>query len=326
MNRLSWQLRDAALGYASRGIPVLPLHHPFPHHGNLQPVPDGHSCHVLRSGRDARVAIRAAASPPSTPSARWCRMGSRTPPVTEPGSWPGGLAIPRPTSAWPRPSLRRWTLTARRRTPSRNSPRPMAWRARGRWSAPAGGWGGTTTWPRPVSATLDPGTRACRLAGRGGYVVAPPSRHASGHPHRWVAGRDPDTPPVQVPAVLFERLQPGQLRRPTPAPVSGRRRRPRRPLRTGGPGRGAGPRRHRSDRPTQPPAVGVDLQPLQPGSHRRPDQREVDQGLLQAAERCGLLAEEPRQLAAPWPPAARSAWPIPAALPSPPAPNAPAPR
>src|SRR4029450_2975951 len=29
-------LRDAALGYASRGIPVLPLHYPLPHRGDLQ--------------------------------------------------------------------------------------------------------------------------------------------------------------------------------------------------------------------------------------------------------------------------------------------------
>jgi hypothetical protein len=38
MNR-SWQLRDAALGYASRGIPVLPLHYPLPHRSGFQPVP-----------------------------------------------------------------------------------------------------------------------------------------------------------------------------------------------------------------------------------------------------------------------------------------------
>ena len=38
MSRPSWQLRDAALGYASRGIPVLPLHYPLPHHSDLQPV------------------------------------------------------------------------------------------------------------------------------------------------------------------------------------------------------------------------------------------------------------------------------------------------
>ena len=29
-------MRDAALGYASRGIPVLPLHHPLPHRGDLR--------------------------------------------------------------------------------------------------------------------------------------------------------------------------------------------------------------------------------------------------------------------------------------------------
>ena len=34
MSRPGYVLRDAALGYASRGIPVLPLHHPVAHlHG-----------------------------------------------------------------------------------------------------------------------------------------------------------------------------------------------------------------------------------------------------------------------------------------------------
>jgi hypothetical protein len=35
MSRPNLGLRDAALGYASRGIPVLPLHHPSPHHRDL---------------------------------------------------------------------------------------------------------------------------------------------------------------------------------------------------------------------------------------------------------------------------------------------------
>ena len=38
MNRSSWLLRDAALGSASRGIPMLPLHYPLPHQPGLQPV------------------------------------------------------------------------------------------------------------------------------------------------------------------------------------------------------------------------------------------------------------------------------------------------
>jgi Bifunctional DNA primase/polymerase, N-terminal len=42
MSRRSLQLRDAALSYASRGIPVLPLHAPLPHRGDFQPVPGDH--------------------------------------------------------------------------------------------------------------------------------------------------------------------------------------------------------------------------------------------------------------------------------------------
>jgi hypothetical protein len=42
--------------------------------------------------------------------------------------------------------------------------------------------------------------------------------------------------------------------------------------------------------------------------------REVYQGLLQAAERCGLLTDEPARPMAPWPRAATSAWPTPTRL------------
>jgi hypothetical protein len=41
MSRPGFQLRDAALGYASRGILVLPLHYPLPHLRSARPVPDG---------------------------------------------------------------------------------------------------------------------------------------------------------------------------------------------------------------------------------------------------------------------------------------------
>jgi hypothetical protein len=36
MSRPNLMLRDAALGYASQGIPVLPLHYPLPHRSDLQ--------------------------------------------------------------------------------------------------------------------------------------------------------------------------------------------------------------------------------------------------------------------------------------------------
>jgi hypothetical protein len=37
MSRRRVAMRDAALGYASRGIPALPLHFPLPHHSDLSP-------------------------------------------------------------------------------------------------------------------------------------------------------------------------------------------------------------------------------------------------------------------------------------------------
>ena len=132
--------------------------------------------------------------------------------------------------------------------------------------------------------------------GRGGYVVAPPSCHASGHPYQWLAGRELDTPPGQVPLVLLERLQPRQLQRPT------------------GPDQlptaadGSGDRYARAALAEElarvaAAAVGRRNRQLWESTRNLYNlvatgaliEREVHQGLLDAAERCGLLAEEPRQ-------------------------------
>jgi hypothetical protein len=73
VSRPCWQLRDAALGYASRGIPVLPLHYPLPHHGDLQ-------------------AITGDQQPPS-PAAR-TRCSCRDPSCGQPGKHPLGTLVP----------------------------------------------------------------------------------------------------------------------------------------------------------------------------------------------------------------------------------------
>jgi hypothetical protein len=132
--------------------------------------------------------------------------------------------------------------------------------------------------------------------GRGGYVVAPPSRHARGHPYRWLPGRDLEVPPGEVPGVLLERLQPRQHRRPADA------------VELAAAGEASGDRYVRAALVEE--LARVAAAPL--GQRNRQlwestrnlynlvatgalDQREVDQGLLAAAERTGLLAEEPRQ-------------------------------
>ena len=92
MSRPNWLLRDAALGYASRDIPVLPLHYPLPHRGDLQALTDDQQLPspAVRTGcscRDPR------GQPGKHPWAAWSPMGSRTPPVTGPDP---GLVDPPP--------------------------------------------------------------------------------------------------------------------------------------------------------------------------------------------------------------------------------------
>jgi hypothetical protein len=132
--------------------------------------------------------------------------------------------------------------------------------------------------------------------GRGGLVVAPPSRHASGHPYHWVDGRDLRTPPGPVPVLLLDRLRPRQLQRPTgfvQLPAAGD---------------GPGDRYVRAALAEELARVAgapVGQRNRQLWESTRNlynlvatgalDHHQVDQGLLDAAERCGLLAEEPRQ-------------------------------
>jgi hypothetical protein len=294
MSRPRWQLRDAALGYASRGIPVLPLHYPLPHHGDLQPVTgdqqpavrSGCSCRDPRCGQPAKHplgslvphGVKDATCNRARILAWWTRhpqaniglaCGHRFDVLDVDGS-AGAQAIR--------------TLAAEH---GLHSSGPLV-RTGGGWHfylAPAG-----------LGNAHPAGLTQVDWRGRGGYVVAPPSRHASGHPYQWVLGRDLDTPPGPVPEVLLERLQPRSLQRPrAPAQLSAVADDP-------------------SDRYARA-ALAKELARVAtaPVGHRNRqlwestrnlynlvaagalNPREVDQGLLEAAERCGLLGEEPRQ-------------------------------
>jgi hypothetical protein len=115
-------------------------------------------------------------------------------------------------------------------------------------------------------------------------------------PTQWAPGRDLDTPPGQVPAVLLERLQPHQRQRP-PGPVQ-----------LPAVADGLGDRYARAalaEELTRVATAPKGQRNRQLGESTRNlynlvatgalNHREVDQGLVTAAEQCGLLAEEPRQ-------------------------------
>jgi Bifunctional DNA primase/polymerase, N-terminal len=298
VSRHSWQLRDAALGYASRGIPVLPVHYPLPHHSDLQPLTDG------------RPMVSSAPSP---------SCSCRDPGCGQPAKHPLGSLVPHGVKdattnrarvlAW-------WT-----RHPQANiglatghtfdvldidgpegeqAIRALAVTHGLHGSGPlvrtgGGGWHFYLT-PTGLGNVRPQDLEHVDWRGRDGYVVAPPSRHASGHPYQWVLGRDLGSSPGRVPAVLRERLQPRHLQRP-PSPVQ-------LPAIAHGPGDryaraalveelarvAAAPKGQRNRQLWESTRNLYNL--VATGAL---DPHQVDHELLAAAERCGLLDEEPRQ-------------------------------
>jgi hypothetical protein len=132
--------------------------------------------------------------------------------------------------------------------------------------------------------------------GRGGYVVAPPSRHASGQAYQWVIGRDLNTQLAEVPAPLRARLEhrapqrsPGPVELPATGVAPGDRY-ARAALAEELARVATAPRGHRNQQLWESTRNLYNL--VATGAL---DHREVDHELLAAAERCGLLEEEPRQ-------------------------------
>ena len=298
MSRRRWQLRDAALGYASRGIPVLPLHYPLPHHNDLQPA---------TSDRP----------PPNPAVGRGCSC--RDPGCGQPAKHPLGSLVPhgvndattnraRILAWWSRHPQANIGLATGHRFDVLDVDGPAGAHAIQELAAAHGlqssgplvrtGGGGWHYYlaPTGLGNVCPAGLEHVDWRGRGGYAVAPPSRHTSGQPYRWAPGRDLDSPPAEVPAVLLERLQPLQIQRGT-GPIQ-------LPAVADRPGDryarvalaeelarvAAAPVGHRNRQLWESTRNLYNL--VATGALH---QREVDQGLLDAAERCGLLAEEPRQ-------------------------------
>jgi hypothetical protein len=296
--RPGYLLRDAALAYASRGIPVLPLHHPVAHLQGARPVPAG--------------------QPLATPQWWSACSGDRVCPQF--AKHPIGALVPhgvkdatcnraRLLAWWTSHPLANIGLACGYRFDVLDVDGPAGKAAIRALAAEHGLVSsgplvqtGGDGWHYYLAPTGLGNTRPRDLEhvdwrGRGGYVVAPPSSHRSGHPYRWLPDRDLDTPPGEVPAVLWERLQ---ERRPPQRPAE------RAELLEVGDGPGGRYARAalaaELARVAAAP-VGERNQQLWESTRNlynlvaagALDHREVHQGLLQAAERCGLLAEEPRQ-------------------------------
>jgi hypothetical protein len=293
VSRPRWQLRDAALGYASRGIPVLPVHYPLPHYSDLQPVPGdqrpplrtGCSCRDPGCGQVAKHplgslvphGVKDATCNRARILAWWTRH-----PQANVGLATGHrfdvLDVDGPAGAQ---AIRELATTH-----GLQSSGPLVHTGGGGWHyylAPTG-----------LGNVHPAGLAHVDWRGRGGYVVAPPSRHASGHPYRWLPGRDLNAPFEDVPGLLLARLDRRPPRRPAcpvdPQTVDSGSRYARAAL---------------AEELTRVATAPVGQRNRQLWESTRNlynlvatgalDHREVDQGLLDAAERCGLLAEEPRQ-------------------------------
>jgi Bifunctional DNA primase/polymerase, N-terminal len=298
MSRPNLMLRDAALGYASRGIPVLPLHHPLPHHSDLQTLTGDQQL--------PSPAVRTSCS-------------CRDPGCGQPAKHPLGSLVPhglkdattnraRALAWWTQQPQANIGLATGRLFDVLDVDGPAGEHAIRQLAAAHGlassgplvrtGGGGWHFYLAPTGlGNVHPrGLEHVDWRGRGGYVVAPPSRHASGHPYQWLAGRDLDTPPGQVPAVLLERLQPRQLQRPTgpdqlPTAADGSGERYARAALAEELARVANAPVGQCNRQLWESARNL-YNLVATGALI---EREVHQGLLAAADRCGLLADEPRQ-------------------------------
>jgi Bifunctional DNA primase/polymerase, N-terminal len=297
MSRPSVVLRDAALGYASRGIPVLPLHYPLLHNSGVQPVTDdgqlahptvgtGCSCRDPGCGQVGKhplgVLVPHGVKEATTNRARVLAWWTQQPQANiglATGFRFDVLDVDGPIGAQ---AIRTFAGAH-----ALHSSGPLVRTGGGGWHYYLAPTGLGNVGPRDLERV--------DWRGRGGYVVAPPSRHRSGHLYQWVAGRDLDTTVPGVPAALRQRLQHRQVDRPAavvavpvgelPGPRYGQAALAQELARVATAARG--------QRNQQLWEAARNLYNLVATGAL--DDQQVHRGLLQAAERCGLLGDEPRQ-------------------------------
>jgi hypothetical protein len=270
-------LLNAALDYAARGVPVLPVHCPTSPPDRAEVAC---SCGDPGCGSIGKHPITTHGLKDATTNREhvewWWRRFPRANVGLATGHLFDVLDIDGPAGER---SIAR--LSADDRSVSR--PGPLVRTGRGGWHVYLAPTGLGNPKPRDLEQV--------DWRGRGGYVLAPPSRHASGRRYRWV--RDLDTPLPAVPAALRERLERPQPTRPALLTV-----------RPAAPGHPYGQRAMEArlaevarapqgDRNRTLYRAGLRLFSLAAGGVL--DRAEVEAGLLSAAERSGLLEEEPTQ-------------------------------
>jgi Bifunctional DNA primase/polymerase, N-terminal len=197
---------EAALGYAARGIPVYPVHWPRPIRGGTSlacSCPRGAACDRPAKHPLVRHGVRDATTDPDRIGRWWRRcpqanLGLATGIVFDvlDIDGPDGLA-----------ALRQLQEAAGQRLPG-----PLV----------ATGGGGWHHWFTPTGLGNRPphGLTQVDWRGRGGCVLAPPSRHITGRPYRWLVSLD-QAPLQEVPAVLRARLDPDLPTRARPTRTAG---------------------------------------------------------------------------------------------------------
>jgi Bifunctional DNA primase/polymerase, N-terminal len=197
---------DAALGYAARGIPVYPVHWPRPTPGGASlacSCPRGLGCDRPAKHPLVRHGVKEATTDPEV-IGRWWRRWPQANVGLATGIYFDALDIDGPAGL---AALRQLQQVAGLQRSG-----PLV----------ATGGGGWHVWFRPTGLGNRPphGLACVDWRGRGGCVLAPPSRHISGASYRWLRGLD-QAPLPEVPAALRGRLDPEPPTAPWPARTAG---------------------------------------------------------------------------------------------------------